>query len=751
MTRFAWMFLGVLAVVLTVMAPSTLDAAETDLAKVLPGPSVLYVGWSGCDAVGAEFEKTAFGKLWAEPEIVKLREALCPQLSAMIKKRCDEGAGGHCPVHDPAKEMLGILSKHPGAINVMRLMLTRKGVEVEAAAVFDLGADVERFAEILEGLLKELIGEGEGAGMKALAVGSTELEQYSLGGGLPPVTWGRCGEYYLVTLGTQTPKKVVENLTGTSESRKLAEYSAFADARKGLAMGSGAHVLDWHLSITEIVRRAPLVATVIDFQRKQAGAKPSGRMPLGILVSRAIRALGLREIKSLAGAVTMQDEGFRIAWFLHAPGQKDGLMRFFHQKPLTDDDLALVPRDASYFYATNLDLHGFYDEVMTALKEVDPNMHQDWVDLLAEGERVVDVKLVEDVLAPLDDGWVLYTDPNPDGPLETGLTMLIEAKDAPHAERTITALAQSIVEHIGGAEAKLETAPLAGGGVVRFVEAEFPPPFEKAAPAWASHGNRVVLGLNRSMVEAAVRRLRAGELPATSILRNEDFAARRKFIPAGSNAVGYLDARYVIGGLYRELRPMLESALPGLAEYGLTLDASLLPSADTLERHLFGMVTGLTATDEGVLMVSHAPLPLPTPTFRSGAVVLAGLGAYWYYEQVETEAAFSELRGIGKACHVYAARHEEEFPSSLSVLTEQGLLTGGAWLDKYEYIPGLTPYAPTNCILAYDKVVLEAGESEVRVLDVTGRCRHLSVAQARAAIEATRKHLAEKAKTEANP
>jgi len=604
-------------------------AADPDLAKILPGPTVIYVGWTGSEAIEPAYKETALGSLLAEPEFVQLRDALRPQIDAMLKRHLTDADAGD--LHEPIDKILKLLWRHPGAVSVMRLSLSRQGPEVQAAAVVRLGPDAEAFEALLSPLLVALFDAPQGgtSPLTKVAIGQAQLTQFAPGAPLPVLRWGRAGEYFVVTAGEPTTQIVLDALAGRSEKPPLIENPVFAASRKGLAVGRGTMALNWYLSIEEVCRRLPLVATVMDLQQsraQRAANRKAGRLPMGILVSKAIRTLDLKKIKSLSGSVSLEGNGYRIAWFLDAR-TKGGLMRFFNQKPLTDADLAVVPKTANYFYATNLDLHGFYEEMMAAFKAIDPKSYEGWLGMLADGEESAGVKLVDDLLAPLDDGWIFYSDSTGGGEWWRGLVLLIEAKDVERAVKGVTGLAGSIVEHIGGAEIRVVTRTIAGGKTLYVVEDDTER-LGGVTPAWSTVGKYVVVGVAPETVEAVTKRLGAdaGALADTSILKRPDFVIRRKHVPASANAIGYLDAKDVLGWLYRMIPSMVSAAGPALSDMGITLDADRLPKPETVERHLSGMVTGLTAGDDGVLMVSHAPLPLPTPTARSAATVLGAVG-----------------------------------------------------------------------------------------------------------------------------
>lgn len=710
-------------------------AAESDLAKVLPGPSVLYLGWHGAASAGPAFDATALGELLAEPELKSLCDTISPQLTETLTSvLTQEGVG---ELSEPIKQLAGLLWKHPGAANLMKLSLSTKGPLIEAVIAWHLGEEIETFTKLFDQITAPMLAMPP----VEVPVGDVTLKGMSMGAPIPDFAWGRVGEYYVVIFGKGALNKVVTSLQGTSDRPPLIQDDDFAATRSGLAVKDGTLALDGYLSISQILLRLPLVGVIVDIQQRQATGQKPDRQPLSILFRKAIDALELKKIKSVGGAVSMHGKDFRLAWFLNAPDAKGGLMRFFHQPPVSESDLGVVPQDAIGFYTANFDFHGFYQGMMSALKEVDPNMHQAWVDMIAEGERVVDVKLIDDVLAPLDDGWTLYAAPSAGSLLDTGLALVIETKDAAHAEKTVTALAQSIVEHIGGAEAKITEAKTSGGKGYRFVEADMPEPVSKLSPAWGVAGKYLVIGWDKQTTSAAIDRLSSGDLAATSVAKREDFATRRRLIPEGSNGIGYLDAKYVLGGLYRMLLPELEKQLPGLAELGLKLDASKLPSPETLEKHLHGMVMGITADAKGVLMASYAPLPLPTPSSQTLALAGGVLAARYVTQTQAEEAEFAELVMIAKACHVYAARHDGAFPPSLDTLVDRELLKlGKPVLGKYAYVSGLTATAPPTCVLAYDKTASEAGKKRVRVLRVPGRCEWLGPDELKAALEATAKH-----------
>lgn len=719
--------------------------ADADLAKILPGPTVIYIGWSGAAAIEPAYKETALGSLLAEPEFVQLRDALRPQIESMLKRRLtDAGAGD---LHEPIDKVLKLLWQHPGAVSIMRLSLSKQGPEVQAAAVWHLGPDAETFEALLAPLQAALF-DAPRYGTSALTkvtIGQAQLTQFSPGAPLPVLRWGRVGEYFFVTAGGPTTQIVVDALAGRSEKPPLIEHPVFAASRKGLAVAGDAMALNWYLSIEEVCRRLPLVATVMDLQQsraQRAANRKAGRLPMGILVSKAIRTLNLKKIRSLSGSVSLEGNGYRIAWFLDAK-TKGGLMRFFHQKPLADADLAVVPKTANYFYATNLDLRGFYEEMMAAFKAIDPKSYEGWLGTLADGERSAGVKLVDDLLAPLDDGWVFYSDSTAAAEWWSGLILLVEAKDVERAVKGMTALAGSIVEHIGGAEIQIATRTVAGGKTMYVVEDDTGR-LGGITPAWSTVGKYVVIGLAPGAVEAAMKRLGAdaGALADTSILKRPDFVIRRKHVPAGANAIGYLDAKDVLGWLYRMIPSMVSAAGPALSDMGIALDADRLPKPETVERHLSGMVTGLTAGDDGVLMVSYAPLPLPTPTARSAATVLGAVGIGKLMQNRRESAALADLRAIGLGCHRYAAAHDEKFPPSLDALVAEKLVDLDAQtLAGYALVAGLTPYDPPWCVLAYDASAVKAGAERVRAVRVTGKCARVPAEALSDALAKTRKLL----------
>jgi hypothetical protein len=175
--------------------------------------------------------------------------------------------------------------------------------------------------------------------------------------------------------------------------------------------------------------------------------------------------------------------------------------------------------------------------------------------------------------------------------------------------------------------AKLAACKAPGGQTVHFINAKVDSPWGvMVAPAWAVAGRHLVIGLYPQTVLNAVERLAGGPLEANSILKRADFTAQRKLLPKGANAIGYLDSADILGTLYRLLLPVVQPLLARLAGQGMDLDISVWPRAQTVERHLFGMVTGLAADERGVLMVSHGPLPVAAPSARS-AFVIGGAAA----------------------------------------------------------------------------------------------------------------------------
>jgi prepilin-type processing-associated H-X9-DG protein len=169
-------------------------------------------------------------------------------------------------------------------------------------------------------------------------------------------------------------------------------------------------------------------------------------------------------------------------------------------------------------------------------------------------------------------------------------------------------------------------------------------------------------------------------------------------------------------------------------------DPDLAPPADDVARHLFGLVTGTTGDDDGLLFQAYSPMGYATlAAGLATGVAVAVPGALESQRKTAFEQCQLNLKRIGIELTLYAADHEGRFPQSLEELrdlvaartAESDLPPDGQWFRcparplaagiGYEYVPGLTLDSPPQTIICYDR---EGNHHKERnVLFVDGRVR----------------------------
>ncbi|MFH0981935.1 MAG: H-X9-DG-CTERM domain-containing protein [Planctomycetota bacterium] len=685
------------ALVVGLCAPPS-HAAE--LAGIMPKESVLYLEWSGTDAVREAQAATALGKLMGEPEMQRFAAELekgvnrlvaAPQAGPELKKI---GMGAQM-----AKPLVQHLWHHRVALSIIGTENTDTGPSVAAALAVELGKDGEGFVTAFQGLLNMATMQ---AAKHAETVGNYTFQRVDLSY-FPPIRYGTVDDVFLVTMGADVVKDILDVKSGTAPG--LAAQERFAAARRKLGATPANTTLLLHL----------------DLLRLRDQIKPfllghSGSAEFPPPVPTLLEELGVNSLQTVTFTGQLADGGCRNAIYLATTGPAKGLLKLFEAKPLTDEDFHAVPADAPFFEVCNFPLGNAYDEAVRIAGVLAPEAV---ADLTQQFEQLTGMKLREDVLGLFDDGWAIFDAPSQGGLWFTGLHLVLETQDAEAFVKMLDNLAGVLRKKVG--DTKLSLKHYEHNGLpIHYVSITVGP--VPVAPAWGAQGKRVVLALFPQMVAQTLDQLAAPDVQKRCILANPDFVRGRKLLPPTSSAVAYVNTKDGAENLYTLFLPAATAGCSFAAANGVPLDVSTIPSAPVMTRHLFGDVRSVSRDEEGVLFVGHGPLPLPIPSFGAGggvatsammvSILLPSLSRA--RELSKRAVSQANLQGIGTACHVYAFDHQEKFPPDLETLVAEGSVTHKMLVSprdgrdpppgncSYVYLAGQTLKSDPRNVLAYE-------------------------------------------------
>lgn len=703
-----------------------------DMSDLFPEGTILYLNWPGVDQLRKTCRDTALGKIMAEPQMTRFREQLVPALIALVEKQAAKE--GEEEVAAAVKELARLLMKHPLAIGLGSV--GGGGTMVDAAVVARAGKDAPELQMQLEKLLRQAKVPLDAA-TTLPPESRLQMKELAVLGPLMPIRWGVVGDDFVVSVGTRT----TQMLTGNGDVKRLTDSPHFAAAMKATG-GSGATPLLY-------VDLAETVKTLESFQMVfAAGEVPILGEPGGL--GKVLDEAGLGKVESLTLVQAPEAGGFKTTLFLRVPGMGEGGDRSLPGKPLTEADLALVPRDVTSASVGNVNLAEAYRWAMKLVRLLGPDVADPVTEGIAEVEKRIGMKIEADLLGAFGDTWVVYDSPRAGGFWVTGLTIMAEVKPNNKLDQGLRAIVKAVAE-VADVEGQVTVREESyRDQKITFVNCPGVP--MPIAPAWAIYKDRWVLALYPQMVRAALDQLID---KGPSLLDNPDFQRGYKLLPKGSCSVVYTDTAEGVRQLYVIGLPISQLLLSMGQGEGLELDSSVLPSLSCIDKHLFGDVGCSVATPDGWMIVGHGPLPVEIPSMGEGGMMIPlglsiGLPSLAHARQAARGAvSATNLKSIGLGLHMYASEHGGKFPPDLQTLVKAGTINPTMLLSPFEhnksrtcsyiYVKGHTDKSNASAVLAYERPE-NSDHQQTWVLFLDGHVERMSMR----AFEEALKHTSER-------
>jgi prepilin-type processing-associated H-X9-DG protein len=390
-------------------------------------------------------------------------------------------------------------------------------------------------------------------------------------------------------------------------------------------------------------------------------------------------ALGLTGAKSAAWTGAFDGKDWSSKAFLAAPAPRTGLLSMLDAKPLTDDILRLIPGSATMFAATTFDAAKLLADIRATAAKLDPAAPGKIEQGLDRFRTMTGVDLQKDVLEPLGPQWAAYADPGVAGNYSIAFVLLNKLDDPAKAERSLSQLSLSLSNFLSGTVASngmmLVFREIQDGNLkIHYLAAPI------IRPAWAVQDGVLYLGLYPQVVSAAANRS-ASAAKGKSILENESFAAVRKRLgDAKPTSIRYSDLARSAPAVYPTW--LLITGYLGFADlYGVSAPAMLLPPLDDLLAHLAPAGAMSWSDDQGWHMAGISPFPGSEmlgndPTLNvAGPALLGSLVMPALSRGRETAnrvRCANNLNQIGQAIQLYANGNKGKYPPDLGTLVKSG-------------------------------------------------------------------------------
>jgi len=683
------------------LAPARAVDVKSDLAELMPESTLVYVGWTELFE-----EKTA-------NDVIQMIRGIAVA----------SGNGDDAPMIDRVLALAKIAVRNPAGLALLDIDASGREPVPHLALVVAAGADSKRLADGLSELVAAHHPEARSA-----TIGDVALRVVDVHG--TQVLWGAHRERFLLALGEPAAQAVIASMNGGPSLAASTELKL--DRSKVAAKLDGR-------TFCAYANADALLAKVLQFV-------PEDGPPPRAAVNQVLEALGIKQMRSYYLHAQLDEKMPSWQAFLHAEGPSVGLLKLWDQKPLTDDDLRIIPKSAHWACVSNLDLAGLWAEIVEVIGRIDPNARQTVEKVVQGASGQLGFSPTDDLLPVFGDTWALYDAPAHGGLLFTGTVLAAEAKDPAKLHGLLTQIVELIQPMAAQGNVNLTLNEMRHGqhGIHYLLVGGLPVPI---APAWGFVGERCVLGLFPQTVAAALDEVDAAQR-GESILDHPDYRALRPKLPKTVQSLTYVDTRYY-SEMFYGLGLLVQTAAVSMASSAAPMD---LGGINTLADDLKGVTNALAGTSydqDGVHFV-QAGHGVPAMMVAAGAALSASVlmpSMVHARHRAQRTVSMANMKGIGMACMIYANDNDERLPPSLHELVEQGQLTPEqlrAPLDphdgvSYVYISGqrLLGVHPRD-VLAYERHFDDEGRC---ILFADGHVEFLAHDAAKNAVRETYRRL----------
>ncbi|HNQ22390.1 MAG TPA: hypothetical protein PKK06_04785 [Phycisphaerae bacterium] len=717
---------------------TALAAEPRDPATFLPKETLAYVGWYGCDQTKDALAETAWGMTLADPQVKRFKEQLW-YVADFFAKRAAAGEEATAQ-YEALRRILQTLVQRPTALGIVDFGLSETGPGVKAAIVCHIGEGGSAFLTDVQALLA--------AAQMPQGVPFTIEDKtlYQLPVPLPGgLFYGLVGEHFLVAVGAETAQGIVKQIGSPGPS--LAQNDRLLACRKKIGGSDRTRAMTIFVDLSGALERVQKTLPIVlaDDPQKLDWAR------------KVISLVGADSLDALTWELHFKDGGCYHASYLRYQGQASGVFALASTTPLTDADLAVVPRQPSWALAFNLDCRRFWGEIRELVTRLDPDAGAEISENIGKAEAKLGLRFDEDLLNLLGDTFVIFDAPENGGLWLTGVTLALDTHDPARFQQTLDKLVQLLAREIEDRSIRMQVSSTEyRGHLVKFVNLTGVP--MPVAPAWTAHEKRLIVALYPQMVTTALDRLLDGDPRKDSLPANADFQRGVKVMGGLGSAVQYIDTPRGAGQLYTLLLPAVQMGAAMAQGEGATVDIAVFPTRTALTRHLFGHVQTTRCDAEGVLSCAFGPLPVPVPALTEGggftapmlvSILLPSLSRA--RELAKRAVSASNLKGIGTCCQIYANDNQDRFPPDLQTLVAQGYLPeeqlrspkDGPGQTSYVYIAGQTANDDPRNLLAHEREDLNYGEG-VNVLYVDGHVAFQKLPVFQEELRATQERLSRK-------
>lgn len=602
------------------------------LADRVPANAAFYLGWAGADALAEPYAKSRLKAVMEGAQIQKLLSDHLPQLAAVAEDP---------EFHDTFNKLAAVATptwRRPFAMFLGGKAAAEPGKHPTAllAMMWDMPDDAAATA------LAEKLA--------TVAADAKTTE--------PIRTFAR-GTIAVISLGYEDESALVDK-----GGKALSADEAFTTTVRQVGP------LDAVVAYVSGSRSLELVDGLI---RSDASANDMQEWA-------AVRqSLGLDGLRRGAFSVGFDGANWATRMFIDAPAPRTGLAAMFDGKPIDDAMLNLVPRTATWLSASRFDLQRIMDLVRAVAKAGDKDSEASLDRSLAEAKKASGVDIEKELIAPLGDAWVLYSDPAVMGMGGLGICA-VHLLDDPATFEAALAKFQKLANdefarqaHQGGMRMAIQSFDMGGMKVHSLM-------VSMLSPSWSVHEGKLYLAIFPQAIQTAAMYAK-GDQP--TILKNEKFTAMRRQLAAEhATSLSFSDLPLTAPATYQSYVMLTQMIGAVIAQQTGAPPMIMLPPLGQIMPHLTPAGSASWADATGYRYMETSPFPgasllspqggmsmtnVSTASMAVG-VLLPALGAA--RKTAKQMQSLTQARGVQKGMILFAQGNDAKLPDDIAALIE---------------------------------------------------------------------------------
>jgi prepilin-type processing-associated H-X9-DG protein len=629
-----WMHLRRAALILFLTGLVAVTAAGTAIAQSLadrvPEGALLYVGWAGTDTPNTGYAGSHLEAVMKDVDFRSVFNKVVPQLMAKA------GAGAEEQKNlDTAMAIAGPFWRHPSAIFV-----EPSGNEAvddnpfRGGIICQAGAQSKELAK----QLNDLIAQDPEAG-KIFRV----------------IEWG---DLLAIVFGYRNAPQFP-----AAGAQALAGAPGFVAGMKQTAASPFVSV---YIDVDRLM-------SVIDTATAGAGAD-------GQIWPKIRDAAGFKGFHRIALSGKFEGKDFAVNSFFDAPAPRQGLVKLFEGRPIEAEVLKSIPRTAGSAQVVRFDFAALVKEIRNIVAAVNEQAVQTFDQVLGAGQMMIGKNPLTDILEPLGDTWVLFSDDSIAGNGTNGIIITNKLDDPVKANQGLAAL------WIAAANATNQRMQRAGSPI-RFQQQKignltiYSLQTPTVVPGFTISNGKLVIGFTPDAISKAA----TAPPPAQGLDQNEKYTALvKRLAPGGAvTSFRFADLPQTAPKMYDEYVQGL-AMLRGMAQQqGIQLPEKILPSLEVIQANIApaGEVSWTDATGFHTRGISPFPGSDALGNAPNGTITQVGTSSVLVAvllpslnrarETANRVKCAANLRQIGQLILLYANEHQGAYPPDLATLARQ--------------------------------------------------------------------------------